>query len=187
MNQHFNKKNGPQHVAKKTTTCSTINNSAFFLLTVLWPFITGHLRKWFMSKDITYILIDTTTLWQEISHLPSRIGFRIIAGLHNTDVKKNMAVLLQGVKVTHVPTCWRSSVYRQQFIETREVEKATYSITSPFCLLDSAIPARKKFLPMFISLYACLTFYKFEGKFISSPNRHQSNWWHSQWNGNCFQ
>ena len=134
---------------------------------MLWPFITGHVRKWFMSKDMTYILIDTTTLWQEISHSLFRIGFWIIVGLHSIGVKKNMAVLLQGVKVTHVPTCWRSSVYRQQFIETREVEKATYSITSPFGLLDSAIPARKKFLPMFSSLDVCPAFYKLEGKLIS--------------------
>ena len=98
-------------------------------LTVLSPFITGHLRKWYMSKDITYILIDITTLSQEISHLLSRIGFRIIAGLHNTGIKKNMTVLLEGVKITRVPTCWISSVCRQQFFEAPEVEKSTYSIT----------------------------------------------------------
>jgi len=158
-----------------------------FLLTVLWPLIIEHLRKWFMSKDITYILIDTTTLWQEISHLSSRIGFRIIASLHNTDVKKNMAVLLQGVKVTHVPTCWRGCVSWTIHWSLWDRKGNLFNNSSPFGLLDSAIPARKKFLPMFISLYACLTFYKFEGKFISSPNRHQSNWWRSQWNGNCFQ
>jgi hypothetical protein len=56
-----------------------------------------------MSKNITYILIDTTTLWQQISHVSSIIGFRIIAGLHNTVMKKNMVVFLQGVKVTYIP------------------------------------------------------------------------------------